>query len=132
MKRDHGQSGASQQVKRIREEVERAVNEVDVERLANHFADDVAMIPEDEPRIAGADAVEAYHRDLYGTVSEMAIEFSIKNITVIGGVAIEEGTYQQTMVLSGEDEPTQARGDYLYTYERRQDGSWQIHRLSWD
>lgn len=62
----------------------------------------------------------------------MDIEFSIENITLIGGFAIEEGTYQQKMVLSGEDEPKQASGDYLYTYERGQDGSWVIHRLSWE
>lgn len=108
------------------------MNELDVERLGNHSADDIAMLPEDEPRIAGADAVENYHRDLHGTVIEMDIEFSIGNITVIGGVAVEEGKYQQKMVLSGEDEPKRASGVYLYTYERGQDGSWQIHRLSWE
>lgn len=132
MKGDHGHNGASEQIKRIREEVEQAVNELNVEHLGNHFADDVAMIPEDGPRIVGVDAVKDFHRDLYGTVIEMDIEFTIENITVIGGVAVEEGTYQQKIVRSDEGESTQASGNYLYTYERGQDGSWEIHRLSWE
>lgn len=133
MNGDYGQSdGATEQIARIREDVERAVNELDIRRLENHFADDVAMIPVDESRIAGAEAVVEYHRDLYETVIEMDIEFSIENITIVGGLAVEEGTYRQKIIQSGDDDPKHSTGVYLYTYDRVEDGSWKIHRLSWD
>lgn len=132
MESNRGSDDAAEQIKRLRRDVELAVNDLDVERLGNHFAEDVAMMPEERPRVAGADAVEEYHRDLYGTVIEMDIEFAIENITVIGGVAVEEGTYQQTMLRSGDETPEHNSGRYLYTYEPGQDGSWEIHRLSWE
>lgn len=130
---DYRQSdGATDEIARIREDVERAVNELDIRGLETHFADDVAMLPEDQPRIAGAEAVLEYHRDIYETVTEMDIEFSIEDISIVGGLAVEEGTYRQKIVRSGDDDPKYSNGVYLYTYDRVQDGPWQIHRLSWD
>lgn len=108
-------------IRRIRQQVEEAERAMDAAAFAALFAEDVAMLPVDGEPVHGADAVEEFHRVLYDRFDEIDIRFTIEEIRVLGGLAVEHGTY----------ETRSGGGHYLYTYERAADGQWRINRMSW-
>lgn len=121
-----------EEIRQIRRDVERAENEQDGVLLGKHFADDVVMTPTEGPQIVGSNAVVEYHRDLYEDWGEMDVEFSIEEITILGGLAVEMGSYEFTMRPPDEDDVQHGGGEYLYTYERQSDGTWKIQQMSWE
>lgn len=60
----------------------------------------------------------------------MEVRFSIDDIRVRGGLAVEHGTYTWSATDPSGD--TRAGdGRYLYTYQRTAVGQWRINRMSW-
>lgn len=118
------------QIEQIRRDVERAENEGDADAFAQHLGDDVAMLPSSGPRRDGIDEVVAFHRDHFDTY-DIDVEFSITEITVLGDLAVERGTYSATLVPTDGSESRDGGGDYLYVFERQSEGTWKIIRMSW-
>lgn len=118
-------------IRRIRTAVEKAERQLDAEALGNLFADNVAMMPQDGPRIGGSKDVVAFHQDLYDGYERFDVDFSIEDITVLGGIAMERGSYKAELVPMGGGEPENVSGQYLYFYEQDADGVWKILRMSW-
>lgn len=117
-------------IRRLRREVEDAENERDAAAFAALFTDDVAMLPVDGEPVHGASAVEAFHRDLYDSVDGMEVHFSIEDVRILGGLAVEHGTYTWWMrAPSGEERD--GTGRYVYTWDRTTDDGWRISRMSW-
>lgn len=131
MNADEERIDAVEQIRQIRRDIERAEGEQDSELLGEHFDEGVTMSPTNGPHISGARSVVEYHRDLFKDWGEMNVEFTIEEISICGGLAVERGTYEFQMTPPGEDEVQEGGGDYLYTYERDQDGTWKIIRMSW-
>lgn len=117
-------------IKDIRREIERAENAGDADAFGNHLADDVAMLPASGPRRDGVEAVIAFHRDHFETY-DIDVEFTIDEITILGDLAVERGTYAATLTPTDGSEPREGGGSYLYVYERHPDRGWQIIRMSW-
>ncbi|MEJ2599429.1 MAG: nuclear transport factor 2 family protein [Anaerolineales bacterium] len=120
-----------EQIRRIRSAVEEAENSLDSEALGKLLTDDVAMMPVNGPELKGLNNVVDYHRELYDSQDAIDIAFLIKDITVLGGIAVEKGTYKATLAPADNGEPTDISGQYLYTYEKDSAGVWKIHRMSW-
>lgn len=78
----------------------------------------------------GRSDVVAFHRDHFATY-DIEVEFSIEEISVLGDLAVERGTYSATFVRTDGRESRDGGGDYLYVYERRSEGTWEIIRMSW-
>ena len=109
-------------IRRIRQQVEDAERAMDAPAFAELLTEDVAMLPVGIDAVHGAAEVEEFHRALYERFDEIDIRFTVEDIRVLGGLAVESGTY---------DTPD-GGGRYLYTYERTADGTWRINRMSWD
>jgi uncharacterized protein (TIGR02246 family) len=118
-------------IQQIRAAVEKAERELDADALGNLFAENVAMMPQGGPRIWGAKDVVAFHRDFYDAYERFDIDFSIEEIVVQGGMAMEKGSYTAELVPKGAGEVENASGHYLYFYEQDDDGVWKILRMSW-
>ena len=128
---DKEATDAVEQIQQVRRDIERAEKEQDEELLGKHLAEIVAMTPTNGPRISGARSVVEYHRDLFQDWGEMDVEFTIEEISICGGLAVERGTYEFHMTPPEENEVQEGGGDYLYTYERDVDGTWKVTRMSW-
>lgn len=118
------------QIEQIRRDVEQAENEGDADAFAQHLADGVAMLPTSGPRRVGVDEVVAFHRDHFNAY-DINVAFSIEDITVLGDLAVERGTYEATLIPTDGSEPRDGGGDYLYVYERNSAEEWEIIRMSW-
>lgn len=130
MESDNHRNAAKDVIRRIRRDIERAENSGDADAFAEHLADDVAMLPSSGPRRDGIDEVVAFHRDHFETY-DIDVEFSIEEITVLGDLAVEQGSYSATLVPKDVGEPRDGGGDYLYVLERRSRETWEIIRMSW-
>lgn len=124
-----GHADDVEQIRRIRQQVEEAENARDAAAFAALFTDDVAMLPAVGEAVHGAREVEEYHRRLYEQ-GELGVRFHIEDITILGGLAVETGTYAWT-ATSADGETREGEGRYLYVHERSSDGTWRIHRMSW-
>lgn len=118
------------QIRQIRRDIERAENAGDADAFGAHLADDVAMLPAQGPQRTGVEDVVEFHRDHFGTY-DIDVTFSIDDVTALGDLAVERGTYSATLVPADGGEPRDGDGDYLYVYERRSDAGWKIVRMSW-
>ena len=117
------------EIRRIRQAVEDAENQGDAAAFAELFASDVAVRTE-TTRIDGAHDVEAFHRDIYDRQG-LDIHFTPDDVLVLGGLAVEHGTYTIDLTAKETGETRREGGRYLYTYERDNSGGWKIHRMSW-
>jgi len=120
-----------EEIRRIRRAVEEAEIDLDSGAFGELLADDVAMMPVNGPELKGSKKVISYHRDLYAGLDVLDIAFSIEDITVLGGIAVEKGAYKARLVPKGDGDPQDISGQYLYTYEKDSSGAWKIHRMSW-
>lgn len=122
---------AIEQIRQIRRDIERVENEQDGTLLGKHLAKDVVMSLTDGPHITGDNSAVEYQLDILEDLEEIDVEFSIEEITIIGGIAVERGSYELTMTPPDDDEPQHDGGEYLYTYERGSDGTWKIQQMGW-
>lgn len=128
---DNGNSTDDKEaIRKIRREIEQAENAGDAEAFGDHLADEVAMLPTSGPRHKGVGDVVAFHRNHFDTY-DIDVEFAIDDISVLGDLAVELGTYAATLVPADGSEPRDGGGEYLYVYERHSDGAWKIIRMSW-
>lgn len=83
-------------VTEIRRKIERAENTGDVDASGAHPAADVAMLPASGPRHMGIEAVVELRRTHFETY-DMAVEFTIDEIEIVDGLAVERGTDPATL-----------------------------------
>lgn len=104
------------EIKRIWRDIERAEQAGYPDAFSELLADDVAMLPASGPRRDGIDEVVEFHRDHFNTY-DIDVAFSIDEITVLGNLAVERGTYEATLVPTDGVESRDGGGDYLYVFE---------------
>lgn len=128
---------AEASVRALRQVIEDGENALDARPINDLLADDVALYGP-ESAIDGRDAVAKHHRDLYASASAIDITFEVEDISVVGPVATDRGTYRYTAHAAGsdEDDGTEGEGRYLTVYERDDDPEterdWEILRIVWD
>ena len=120
---------STQGIRRIRAAVEDAERRLDAAAFGRLFTDDVAMLPPGNP-IHGAADVEQFHRELYRSFTALDVEFDINQISILGDLAVETGSYTAASVRQDGTADT-SRGRYIYVYERQPDEGWKILRMSW-
>lgn len=130
MENDEHPNATKDEIKRIRRHIERAEQAGDADAFAEHLADDVVMLPASGPRRDGIDEVVAFHREHFNTY-DIDVAFSVDEITVLGDLGVERGTYEATLIPTDGSKPRDGGGDYLYVYERNPASEWEIIRMSW-
>lgn len=110
MENDDHLNATKDEIKRIRRDIERAEQAGDADAFAEHLADDVAMLPASGPRREGIENVVEFHRDHFDTY-EIDVGFFIEEISVLGDLAVERGTYSATLVPTDGSKPRDGGGD---------------------
>lgn len=121
---------ADKGIRQIRRDIEQAENAGDAAVFGRHLAEDAAMLPDSGPHHEGVEEIVEYHRNHFETY-DIDVEFTIDEISTLGDLAVEQGTYSATLVPTEGREPREGGGNYLYVYERDSQGDWKILRMSW-
>jgi len=104
-------------------EWEAGVNAADIDRSLSSIADDVVLIPPNEPAIIGRDAFRSYFQQIFDafTVQE---KYVVEDVKVSGNLAFAHFTYSGIYTLKGNGESFKTEGNGIEIIERQPDGVW--------
>lgn len=124
-----GDAADVEAIMHIRQQIENVEKTMDASTLGDVFTEDAAMLPGNTV-VRGAENILAFHKRLYDRLDSYEIDFQTESIHVRGGLAVEIGSYTNT-VDPKDGPPRSGSGRFLYVYERSESGEWKIHRMSW-
>jgi uncharacterized protein (TIGR02246 family) len=122
-----GQMGgdAKAGVVKVRDSYAKAVNAGDAKGVAMLYAADGVEMPPNQPSVKGRAAIEAYHQKL-NSMMGAAITITATETIVQGDVAVDVGTYRQTLTPKAAGaKPFQDTGKYIVVLERT-GGAWHV------
>ena len=108
-----------------------AENAGSVDQFRGFFADDLVMMGPDGPPVTGADSVAALMRVFHDAFA-VQVEYNSQEIVVFGDWAFDRGTERYTLTPKAGGAPIRKSGNYLYLYQRQEDGSWKQSRVIWN
>lgn len=100
---------------------EDAYNGGDASDLAALYAKDTVLLPPDSDPVEGRQAIEGFWRRFISENRGVSANFSIREILVMGDMAVEVGTY----VSTGPDDELVGGGKYLLVW-KKMDTGWKI------
>lgn len=104
-----------------------ALNAGDVAGWSNAYAEDAIVMWPNGPASRGRAEREATVKAMLGTASVSNVKFTTEDLTVMGDMAIEAGTYAMTVTPKG-GPATEDKGKYMTMWKKQADGSWKIAR----
>jgi ketosteroid isomerase-like protein len=60
------------------------------------------------------------------------VDYSSQEIVVFGDWGFDRGTERYTLTPKAGGAPIRKSGNYLYLYQRQEDGSWKQSRVIWN
>ncbi|MEO8398878.1 MAG: DUF4440 domain-containing protein [Ignavibacteriaceae bacterium] len=126
-------SATKENIKKMNEEVEKAVLSNDGMSLMKYYADDAISMPSYQPMMKGKKAIEEGNMEMHKSGMKMT-KFKL-NTTDVGGngnLVYEVGTYDLTLEMPSMPEPIDDHGKYLTIYEKQPDGSLMIKVETWN
>ncbi len=108
-----------------------AENAGSVDQFRSHFADDLVMMAPNKPPVTGGDSVAALMREFHDAFA-VQVEYNSQEIVVFGDWAFDRGTERYTLTPKAGGAPIRKSGNYLYVYQRQEDGSWKQSRVIWN
>jgi ketosteroid isomerase-like protein len=108
-----------------------AENAGSVDQFRGFFADDLVMMGPDKPPVTGGDSVAALMREFHDAFA-VQVEYNSQEIVVSGDWAFDRGTERYTLTPKAGGAPIRKSGNYLYVYQRQEDGSWKQSRVIWN
>jgi ketosteroid isomerase-like protein len=102
-----------------------------VDQFRSHFADDLVMMGPNNPPVIGGDSVAALMRVFHNAFA-VQVEYNSQEIVVFGDWGFDRGTERYTLTPKAGGAPIQKSGNYLYVYQRQEDGSWKQSRVIWN
>jgi uncharacterized protein (TIGR02246 family) len=108
-----------------------AENAGSVDEFRSFFADDLVMMGPNSPPVTGGDTVAAQMRVFHEKFA-VQVEYNSQEIVVSGDWAFDRGTERYTLTPKAGGAPIQKSGNYLYLYQRQEDGSWKQSRVIWN
>jgi uncharacterized protein (TIGR02246 family) len=110
---------------------EAAENAGSVDQFRGFFADDLVMMGPSGPPVTDADSVVALMRVFHDAFA-VQVEYNSQEIVVFGDWAFDRGTERYTLTPKAGGAPIRKSGNYLYVYQRQEDGSWKQSRVIWN
>ena len=89
------------------------------------------MMGPNMPPVTGADSVAALMRVFHDAFA-VQVEYDSQEIVVFGDWGFDRGTERYTLTPKAGGAPIRQSGNYLYLYERQEDGSWKQSRVIWN
>jgi ketosteroid isomerase-like protein len=65
------------------------------------------------------------------TMFDSDLTFTSKRVEVSGDLAVDSGTYTESLVARATGKPMHSSGSYLTEYRREKDGNWKIVEQVW-
>ncbi len=108
-----------------------AENTGSVDQFRSFFTDELVVMGPNEPPVTGGDSVAALMRVFHGRFA-VQVEYNSQEIVVSGDWAFDRGTERYTLTPKAGGDPIRKSGNYLYLYQRQEDGSWKQSRVIWN
>ena len=109
---------------------EAGVDAANIDKSLTSFADDVILIPPDEPAYVGKEAFQSYFQPIFDRfiVNE---KYVVKDVRVSGDLAFAHITYSGTYTPKAGGEPNASKGNVINIVEKQPDGVWKIIYSTW-
>lgn len=98
----------------------------------SYVADDVVIMPPNEPQVVGIEAARAWSEAFMNTMTIESMEYDPTEITVSGDWAIEHYTGRMTVKMSDAEEPMTESVKGLHVYRKGADGTWKMAMDVWN
>jgi len=98
------------------------------DEFRSFFADDLVLMGPNSPPVTGGDTVAAQMR-LFHEKFAVQVEYDSQEIVVSGDWAFDRGMEHYTLTPKAGGDPIRKSGNYLYLYQRQEDGSWKQSRV---
>lgn len=125
-------SAESDAIHRTVQEYVSAVNSGDLKRWLGTLTDDVVLLPPDQPRIDGKDAVRLWAKDNFFDRFQMMLTHGFDELDVVGPMAFVHGRFALPLTPKSAGSSTQMTGKFIYLLRREADGSWRLARVIWN
>ncbi len=115
----------------IREQHHRATSALsagDLDSMMAVYADDVVMLPPNEPAREGTAAIRSMWEGLLSAFG-VEVAVSVEEVNVVGEWAFERGTFEMKLTPRSGEAPVEDSGKYLDVLRRNADGDWKYWRL---
>ena len=109
---------------------EAGVDAANIDKSLTSFADDVILIPPDEPAYVGKEAFQSYFQPIFDRfiVNE---KYVVKDVRVSGDLAFAHITYSGIYTPKAGGEPKTSKGNVINIVEKQPDGVWKIIYSTW-
>jgi uncharacterized protein (TIGR02246 family) len=119
---------AEQAIKEQHHRATSALSAGDLDSMMEVYADDVVMLPPNEPTRVGTAAIRSMWEGLLSTFA-VEVTVSVEEVNVVGEWAFERGTFAMKLMPRGGGAPVEDSGKYLDILRRLEDGDWKYWRL---
>ena len=128
---DHSSKTDVQVIHDIRERTMHAENNGEADFSDSVCTDDIVVLPPNMPSVTGRAAAVAFMRDFLGQF-DLQIQYVSEETEVHGDIALDRGTYSQTLTPKSGGPPIPEQGNFLWLYSRSSEGTWKISRVMWN
>ena len=107
-------------------------NRGDAAAGAAAYTDDAIVMPPNHPPLEGKQAIEQYLAKMAPQFHDSSFQLAILEVDIQGDTTIVRGTYSADITMPGVDSPMTDQGKTLQVWKKQADGSWKIHRDTWN
>lgn len=113
-------------VTKVRSAFEKASAAQDAAAIAKLYAPDGVEMPPNAPAARGRAAIEAYHKGFAQQFMVHGMTITATDTQVYGDVAIDVGTYKQTLMAQQGGGMLDDKGKYVVVLKKDASGTWWI------
>jgi ketosteroid isomerase-like protein len=120
---------------KLREQLRLAEETGDASLLHDVYSDDVIIMAPYSPTIQGRAACLEFAQALLASLAsefERQVDATSSELLILGDLAIDRGTFAQTLFPRAGGAPIYESGRYLWIHSRSDDGRWRARRIIWN
>lgn len=95
-------------------------------------ADDVVIMPPNEPPLKGKAAVRTWYDQFVGQMRTSSLTITDREVLIGGDYATEVAGFEWTLAPVAGGPPVVDRGSYMQLWHREADGRWKFSREVWN
>ena len=114
----------SKEIDSAREQIDAAWLRSDADGITRHLADDAILMPPNEPKQVGREAINEWLRGLFQHYAMTELAMPERELTVSGDYAFERSVYEWLLVPKGEGQSIRDRANWVGVWRRAANGRW--------